>query len=309
MKVRLQRGAVFALFLVSVVATSQDSTPRHRPGRPLPRAAAVDPSIFSTRQPLAGGDTCATATSVGALTFNDTGTTVGAADNNSVLAPSTCTGFTTYPGADHIYSFTVGAGNSISISLAPGPPATNFDPGIYVLSNCTDGTSCVAGSDAGGIGFTETIPATSYAPGTYYLYIDSFYTTNPAGPNFNPGKAEGPYTLSISGNFGTLPTNTPTTTATSTATATPTTTPTNTPTGTITPSVTPTVTSTPTVTPTGTLTPVLSPTSLTPTLTPTIVGGGSGGPTTPIPTLSAWMLAAFGLALAAIAVLLTRRPS
>ncbi|MEO8429872.1 MAG: PPC domain-containing protein [Acidobacteriota bacterium] len=337
MKARLRKLPCVALFLVAAAVSAQ-STPRHRPGAPANRKPAPNQlAIQKTRLPQAGGDTCATAASVGALPFNDSGTTVGAVDNNSTLAPMSCTGYTTYPGADHIYTFTVGAGNSVAISVTPGA-ATNFDPGIYVLSNCTDGTSCVAGSDAGGIGFTETIAAQAYAPGTYYIYIDSFYSTDPANPNFNPGRAEGPYTISINGNLGVIPptlTNTPTSTPTNTATSTPTdtptstptltatatvtATPTSTPTGTITPSLTPTATFTPTATPTATvtatvtLTPVLSPTGITPTIvftataTPTVIGGGSGGPATPVPTLSAWMLAAFGLALAAVAVLLTRR--
>ena len=81
-----------------------------------------------------------------------------------------------------------------------------------------------------------------------------------------------------------------------------TTTPTQTPTATQTP--TPTVT--PTGTPPATSTPTQTPTA-TPTATQTIAGGGPGGPTAPIPTLSSWMLVLFGLLVAGVALKLLRR--
>lgn len=133
-----------------------------------------------------------------------------------------------------------------------------------------------------------------------------------------------------------IPTNTPTATSTETptnsptATATPTSTPTNTPTATSTstatptntPTITPTLTATPTpsVTPSGLLTFTATPTltasapttptttarAPTATLTP-IGGGGPAGPASPIPTLSAWLLACFAIALVSVALLLIRR--
>ena len=116
------------------------------------------------------------------------------------------------------------------------------------------------------------------------------------------------------------PTVTPT--ATPTATWTPTVTPTATPTETLTPTVTPTATptlpgptTTPTATGTATATPTSTPTltaSATGTATPTrtntpIGGGGPGGPSAPIPTLSAPMLALMAGALLGVALLLLRR--
>ena len=84
-----------------------------------------------------------------------------------------------------------------------------------------------------------------------------------------------------------------------------------TPTITQTPTQTPTITQTPPLTPggpTNTPTPTLPPT-LTPTLSPTIIGGGPGGPTTPIPTLAPWTMALLALALAGIGYLVLRAKS
>jgi hypothetical protein len=69
---------------------------------------------------------------------------------------------------------------------------------------------------------------------------------------------------------------------------------------------TPTSTPTPTVTLTGTQSPTSTPTA-TPTLTQTIAGGGPGGPSSPIPTLSTWMLVLLGLLIAGTALKLLRR--
>ena len=73
---------------------------------------------------------------------------------------------------------------------------------------------------------------------------------------------------------------------------------------------TPTITQTPTPTPTGTQSPTVTltqtPTS-TPTPTQTFGGGGPGGPASPIPTLSSWMLVLFGLLVAGVALKLLRR--
>ncbi|MCA1582214.1 MAG: hypothetical protein LC796_12665 [Acidobacteria bacterium] len=128
------------------------------------------------------------------------------------------------------------------------------------------------------------------------------------------------------------PTATPTTTSpatpTATATATPTVTTTATPTAAATATVTPTgVPGSPTPTPTLTVTPSVTPTGIaasptatptatsvppgvtgSPTVTPTPFGGPvPGGPSQPIPTLSAEMLALLGVVIAALGMLALRR--
>ena len=186
--------------------------------------------------------------------------------------------------------------NALTITVTPTLP---YDPSIYVLSACNDGTTCVAYADTSPGNPPEVINLSNLAPGTYHLYIDSYgFSSDVFG--------QGAYSLSVTGNLGTAPTATPT----ETPTITPTPTPTNT--GTVTPTPIFTATNTPTASPTVTSSPTLTPVPPTstpvPTLTPTPSGTGQPvGPATPIPTLSGWMLAAFAAALVAVALFLTRR--
>lgn len=144
------------------------------------------PEIF------AGGDTCGTAPNIAALPFNDTGDTTGA--TNTVTAiPGGCSNYTTVAGPDQIYTFTTTAGASVTISQST--TSTSYDGSIYVLSTCNDGTSCVTGSDAVIGPGTETISAFAFAPGTYALYMDSFYAVG-------NGQESGPYSVAVT---GTLP--------------------------------------------------------------------------------------------------------
>ena len=60
-------------------------------------------------------------------------------------------------------------------------------------STCGTSSTCVVGADATLAGGIETIAAQSFAPGTYGLYVDSFYST---------AAGSGAYDLSVT---GTLP--------------------------------------------------------------------------------------------------------
>lgn len=296
MKTRLELSSIFALFFFAVVATSQDLPSRAKAGGRLQKpsqapAAQRVPDRRTGLRPLAGGDTCGTAVPIPSLPFSDTGDTTGAAnDVSDVSCPHPLLASPSDPGPDLIYSFTVASGNNLTISVANTSP---YDTSIYVLSTCGVGTTCVAYKDTVPGNPTETINLVGLAPGTYYLYIDSFYpASNAAG--------HGVYNLSITGTLGSTPTptNTPTITPTFTATSTGTVTPT------FTPTITPTFTITPTNTPTSTRTNTPVPTS---TPTPTTTGVGGPAPIANVPTLSGWMLALFALGLATIALFLTRR--
>jgi cell division septation protein DedD len=322
MKTRLKLLSAFALFLsLAVIATSQDAPRKKTAARPASAPAA--PLAKRPFSPLTGGDTCASPpTNIASLPFNDSGNTTGAADDVSAILAACGSGYAQTAGPDLIYQFTVGAGNNLTITVTP---TTAWDPKIYILATCGTGGSCITGADVGGDGTAETINPSGLAPGTYFLYVDSFF----AAPAAN---SAGPYTLSVTGSLGSVvatatptntpiftntPTNTPTITNTPIFTNTPTNTPTitNTPiftnTPTNTPTSTPTVTQTvaaATATPTSTSTPTTVPASSTPTPTVTSGGGGPGnGPSSPVPTLSGWMLALFAVGLAAAALFMTRR--
>ncbi len=149
------------------------------------------PSVFA-----AGGDTCAMPTLITSLPYTDMGTTVGAT-NDIAGVPAACNGFyTTVNGPDVIYSVTMGAPpNNITFSL--DPTGANWDPSIYVLTTCSDGMTCAAGrgADALGANGTEVVTMTNVPAGTYFFYVDSFYSTASM-------LAQGTYTLSVTGNLG-----------------------------------------------------------------------------------------------------------
>src|SRR5262245_54743887 len=91
-----------------------------------------------------GGDTCASPpTVITSLPYTDSGDNTGATDNVSSV-PLACNGlYTTTLGPDVIYQLTLTAGNNVTVTVTPDP---NFDPSIYALSTCTDGTTCGAGN-------------------------------------------------------------------------------------------------------------------------------------------------------------------
>jgi hypothetical protein len=158
----------------------------------LGASAPVRPSAVT-----AGGDTCATATPIPSLPFNDSGDTTGATDNIRLTG---CAGLS-LEGPDHIYVFTVFAGNNLTFTLTPTPTDPEYDPAIYIRSACAQGTgSCVARTDVGLGGEAEAITVSGLAPGTYYFYVDSIYPEGDAA-------GEGHYSLSVTGTLGT-PNNT-----------------------------------------------------------------------------------------------------
>lgn len=268
------------------------------------------------------GGTCAVPAVIGSLPFADTGDTTGLTNTVGTVGNGVtgCGSITItnglVGGPEVVYAFTVGAGNNLTFLLTPtslDPVNFPYDPAIYVLGTCGNGATCSNGADAAGDNLAETLTVSGLAPGTYYFYVDSFYTVNV--------RRQGPYTLSVSGTLGVVNTPTPTTTLTPTVTPTATSTRTNTPTSTVTPTgtliatftptVTPPSTSTPTVTVTpvitATATPTNTPSLASPTPTPTGGIGPGGGPAQPIPMLSGWTLGFFALSLAAAALYLARR--
>lgn len=81
-----------------------------------------------------------------------------------------------YPGPELIYQLNLGPGNNPSFSA--NLTGSTGDLALFLVgSACGTGTNCVAHSqDAIGAGAgPETIAAAAQAPGTYFLYIDSYY--------------------------------------------------------------------------------------------------------------------------------------
>jgi hypothetical protein len=153
-------------------------------------ALLVSPAAFAAQEV----DTCAAPPFlVTSLPYTDTGTTCGA--TNDITNYSCASLPFPYPGPDVIYSFAMGAGNSVAFSASL--TGSTGDLALFMISTCGNGATCIVTSqDAIGAGAgPEAIPAQNYATGTRYLYIDSYYAS-PAGTSC------GTYTLNVT---GTLP--------------------------------------------------------------------------------------------------------
>ena len=157
-----------------------------------------NPSFTDNRLPSpelqwkAGGNACPPDISFGDLPVVVTGDTCDFSDTVTSYGGD-CTLIDDYPGEDRTYGIVLTEGNSVGFSLEMTGP----DPGdlmLALLSQCGIGSSCkINSSDFIGAGVgPETIPESSYAPGTYYVNIDSFF---PAGSQASCG----PYTLTITG--------------------------------------------------------------------------------------------------------------
>lgn len=188
-KTRTLYAVAFSLLLAGVFAEKGSSLPGGR----LSQDGGV-----SALSIAAGGDSCATATVIASLPYNDTGDT-STATNDSLFLGATCTGggAGSREGPDRVYSITVAAGNSLTIQVTP---AATYDVDVYLLGTCGSGSTCVAEKDTGIEGQAETLGPITLAPGTYSLYIDSVYPIDdPLG--------SGTYSLSVTGTLG-APNNT-----------------------------------------------------------------------------------------------------
>jgi hypothetical protein len=156
-------------------------------------AAQSPPQQFITHAPAVGSDSCP-GTSITSLPFSDSDTTSGA--NNTVSAiPGGCSTYMTVAGPDKIYTFNVVTAGSLTVTATPS--GGTYDLAAYLISSCPGGTGntigsgCIMGADVVNTNTVETFTVANLAPGTYYLYIDSFYSTG--------GKSSGPYSLSVTG--------------------------------------------------------------------------------------------------------------
>src|SRR5204862_7711616 len=114
----------------------------------------------------AGGDTCATATVIATLPYNDSGNTTNATDTQPFFLNSACAGggMVTRPGPDVVYSITVFPGNSLTFTLTP---SATYDPTLYILDgSCGSGPACGVETETAGEGQVETLGTRTLQPGT-----------------------------------------------------------------------------------------------------------------------------------------------
>jgi hypothetical protein len=131
----------------------------------------------------AGGETCATATVIGALPYSDDGTTLGAVDDYEEVCPYTSTS------GDVVYSYSPAADVTVDATLCAG--VTDYDTKLFVYQDvCPDGVPFACNDDEctapGGQGFVSELAGLNLLGGhTYYFVVDGY------------SGEEGNYTLEI----------------------------------------------------------------------------------------------------------------
>jgi len=119
--------------------------------------------------PPIANDVCATAIEIPCGPFTISGTTYGAIGDYTV-ASSACTGYSQAAGPDVVYYIDMNAGDIFNVTMTTG----GWDDAIYLVKDCGNMASCVAGDDAypDGSTFTYTVPAGG--AGRYYLIVDGY---------------------------------------------------------------------------------------------------------------------------------------
>jgi hypothetical protein len=148
------------------------------------KALVASMLFFGVLASSAYGQSCSTPT---ALLSNATvaGTTCGGDQSFTDIC-----GGATLTGPSNVYTWTVGAGGTVSgsVTVTPTGAGATFDPGIAITSGTTCSGSlgnCTGSADNAASGGAETIALSSASTaGTYYLIISSFSTTaaNQCGP-------------------------------------------------------------------------------------------------------------------------------
>lgn len=174
------------LVCAGVVAVTSDAANRTDPG-------FVYQGLNGGNAPLGGG-TCASPPVVNSVPFSDIGDTCDGT-NTITTYGGACTLPFPYGGEDEVYQVNIGTGNNLTFTADLTGSAGDLV--LFLIGTCGDGTSCEANSqDAIGPGVgPEVIDPASYTPGTYFLYVDSYYDAGTAG-------SCGAFNLSIT---GTLP--------------------------------------------------------------------------------------------------------
>jgi hypothetical protein len=181
---------------------------------------------------MSGGDTCSSATAIGALPFNDSGTTVGMTDDydlpTAISAPTvtgcpTCTAtgggppdaaprggvfLGTGTGPDVAYSITFSSSNnSLDVTVTP---TGSQDLALIVYTDvCSNNLSdAIVVDDDNSDGEAEHVVISNMPAGTYNILVDAYSTGG------TPPGVSGPYSIAITGSGtisgGATPTATPT---------------------------------------------------------------------------------------------------
>ena len=177
--------AVFALAVDQTAAQNREARPgqqrRVRNGNPV-KVGGVDCAGATSANPMSGN----------MFNFADSDNSCSAtnkiSDYNNFGTGGPCN-TVHYPGPELIYTFNLsGTPNSPSITLTQTAPT---DMGVFVVSDCPNGLSCVDFEDQIGGGAVSNVTLSDATPGQYWVYVDSYYTSGV--------ESCGNYTLTVTG--------------------------------------------------------------------------------------------------------------
>ena len=122
-----------------------------------------------TTPAIAAGDTCANATIINAtaLPFTEEASSEGA--NNDI--DPTNGGCANGGGSDVVYAFTPAVTGIYSLGVTP--TNTTFDPSLYIVTDCSNAASCVAGANANAVGKGEVLTVSLSSGTQYFIVVDS----------------------------------------------------------------------------------------------------------------------------------------
>lgn len=126
------------------------------------------------------------------LPFSDTGTTIGMVSDidsipEDVMVPNL---YRFVLGPDVFYFFNVLTGGTMTFRVTP-TGTTGYDPSLYLLTGGPLGANALLGRDAAVANLAEALTNIPVSPGTWYLVIDSFYSSGI--------HSAGNYTLDVTG--------------------------------------------------------------------------------------------------------------
>jgi hypothetical protein len=128
-------------------------------------------SLFvTTPPPPPENDTCANGLPIERCTAGSLNGDLSLA-RNDYSPTNNCTGFTAN-GKDVVYTLGLQAGDAVDLYYIQDC----CDASFYILTDCGNMNSCVAGADAGVTGDPETINYVAPSTGTYYLILDTYGT-------------------------------------------------------------------------------------------------------------------------------------
>jgi len=152
------------------------------------KAASSDDPVGPPKNPLVGGEDCATATVIPSLPYLDSGTTTGAVHDYDETCP-----YSGGTAGDVVYAYTPATDEAVDITVCSNGGDANYDTKIYVYEgiascgvtnfDCND-DACTAPS-YGSPYNSELMGLALTAGNTYFIVVDGY------------GTSEGDYTLSV----------------------------------------------------------------------------------------------------------------